>query len=205
MAPEPHVGYFVSKRALDIVVALTALLLLSPIWLTATAAILLESGRPVLFRQKRLGYLTQGFVCLKFRTMVMDAESRIREAMEAAQVNGSAFKCASDPRITRLGRLLRIWSVDELPQFINVLRGEMSVVGPRPIAEWEAEYQGYGWGRLSAKPGLTGTWQISGRSQIGWDERMALDVEYVCNRSLARDIKIMVRTPRAILSRRGAV
>ncbi len=162
VASEPHIGYNAAKRALDIVVALAVLLTTAPVWLIATAAILIESGRPVLFRQERLGCLGRRFVCIKFRTMVPDAESRIREAMQAAAVDGPEFKQASDPRVTRLGRMLRAWSVDELPQFINVLRSEMSVVGPRPIAGWEAEYQGHGWRRLAVKPGLTGTWQISG-------------------------------------------
>lgn len=186
-------------------VALLVLTATSPIWLVTILAIAFESGAPVLFRQERLGYLGRGFVCLKFRTMVADAESRIAEAMYAAAVAGPEFKSAADPRITRLGRLLRAWSIDELPQFINVLRGEMSVVGPRPIAGWEAEHQGHGWGRLSVKPGLTGTWQISGRSQISWDSRMDLDVEYVRHRSLGGDVRIMLLTPWAILSRRGAV
>lgn len=204
-APEPHLGYRASKRVLDVVVALSVLLLTAPIWLAATVAILIESGRPVLFRQERLGHLGRRFACIKFRTMVPDAESKMHEAMQAAGVDGPEFKRASDPRITHLGRLLRAWSIDELPQFINVLRGEMSVVGPRPIAEWEAEYQGHGWRRLSVKPGLTGTWQISGRSHMSWETRMALDVEYVRSRSLVGDIWIMLRTPWAILTRRGAV
>lgn len=204
-APEPHVGYRASKRLVDIAVAVAVLVLTAPIWLTAAAAILIESGRPVFFRQERLGHLGRRFVCIKFRTMVPDAESRMHEAMQAAAVQGPEFKRASDPRVTRLGRLLRAWSVDELPQFINVLRGDMSVVGPRPIAAWEAEYQGHGWRRLAVKPGLTGTWQISGRSQIGWEARMLLDVEYVDNRSLGGDIGIILRTPGAILGRRGAV
>lgn len=204
-AAEPHVGYDAAKRLLDIAVALLVLTVTAPIWLLTIVAIFVESGAPVLFRQERLGYLGRRFVCLKFRTMVPDAESRIAEAMYAAAVPGPDFKRASDPRITRLGRLLRAWSIDELPQFINVLRGEMSVVGPRPIAGWEAEYQGHGWARLSVKPGLTGTWQISGRSHTSWDRRMALDVEYVQQRSLPSDIWIMLRTPWAILTQRGAV
>lgn len=203
-AAEPHFGYGVCQRVLDIAVALSVLSLTAPIWLAAAAAILIGSGRPVLFRQQRLGYLGRRFVCVKFRTMAPDAESRLREAMQAAGVEGPEFKRASDPRTTRLGRLLRAWSIDELPQFLNVLRGEMSVVGPRPIAEWEAEYQGHGWRRLSVKPGLTGTWQIAGRSRIGWEARMLLDVEYVRGRSLAGDVWIMLRTPWAILSRRGS-
>lgn len=202
---EPHFGYHATKRLLDIAVALGVLTLTVPVWSAAAVAILVESGRPVLFRQERLGRSAKKFTCLKFRTMVPDAEARLREAMAAAAVDGPEFKGAADPRVTRLGRLLRAWSIDELPQFINVLRGEMSVVGPRPIAEWEAEYQGHGWRRLAVKPGLTGTWQISGRSSIGWDQRMQLDVDYVDHRSLWGDLWIMVRTPWAILSRRGAV
>jgi len=204
-APEPHLAYFATRRVLDIGVSVVVLAATSPIWLIAALAIVLESGRPILFRQERLGYLARRFVCLKFRTMTTDAESRIAEAMYAAATTGPGFKRASDPRVTRLGRLLRAWSVDELPQFINVLRGEMSVVGPRPIAEWEAEYQGHGWARLGVKPGLTGTWQISGRSEISWERRMEIDVEYVEQRSLIGDIWIMLRTPWAILARRGAV
>ncbi len=204
-AREPHLGYHLLKRMLDITVAIAVIMITMPIWLIAAVAIIVESGRPVLFRQERLGHLGRRFVCIKFRTMVPDAESRMHEAMRAAAVEGPEFKRALDPRVTRLGRLLRAWSVDELPQLINVLRGEMSVVGPRPIAAWEAEYQGHGWRRLAVKPGLTGTWQISGRSQIGWDARMLLDVEYVDKRSLGGDIGIILRTPWAILARRGAV
>jgi len=204
-APEPHIGYDALKRVLDIAVALAVLAVTAPIWTVAALAILAESGRPVLFRQERLGRHARKFICIKFRTMIPDAESRLQEAMAAASVEGPEFKGATDPRVTRLGRLLRAWSIDELPQFLNVLRGEMSVVGPRPIAEWEAEYQGHGWRRLAVKPGLTGTWQISGRSSIGWEQRMQLDVDYVDRRSLWGDLWIMARTPWAILSRRGAV
>lgn len=204
-ATEPHVLYHSTKRILDIVVALTVLTVTAPIWIAAALAIVIESGRPILFRQERLGHLGRTFRCMKFRSMIPDAESRLTDAMRAAAVDGPEFKGKSDPRITRLGRLLRAWSIDELPQFINVLKGEMSVVGPRPIAHWEAEYQGHGWARLSVKPGLTGSWQISGRSQISWERRMELDVEYVRNRSLWRDVWIMIQTPWAIISRRGAV
>ncbi len=203
-APEPHFGYDAGKRALDVACALILLIATAPVALSAMFAILVTSGRPVFFLQERLGVGGVAFRCAKFRTMVVDAEARKGELIHLNTTGGPAFKHPNDPRVEPVGRWLRAWSIDELPQLWNVLRGEMSMVGPRPLPTTENRYQGDQWRRLSVKPGLTGAWQTSGRSGVRWDEWMEMDLAYVRDRSLLVDLRIMLKTPVVVLTRRGA-
>jgi len=204
LAPEPHVGYHAAKRALDITCALVLLTVTLPITLVTGFAIVLTSGRPVLFVQERLGAGGVPFRCAKFRTMVKDAEARQGDVAHLNTTGGPAFKHPQDPRVEPLGRRLRAWSVDELPQLWNVLRGDMSMVGPRPLPTAENRYQDDHWRRLSVKPGLTGVWQVSGRSDVPWDQWMQMDLDYVRDRTLLLDIQVILRTPAVVLRRRGA-
>ena len=201
-APEPHAWYNRGKRVVDVVVAALALVVLSPI-LLAVVAINARSGG-VFYRQRRLGLCGKEFTCYKFRSMVPGADE-MRPEVEALNItNGPTFKNEADPRVTRIGRLLRRTSLDELPQLINVIRGEMSLVGPRPLAVDENRYSGYQHLRLSVVPGLTCIWQVSGRSTIAFDRWMEMDLEYVDTRSLVKDASLLLRTVPAVLSGDGA-
>jgi exopolysaccharide biosynthesis polyprenyl glycosylphosphotransferase len=182
-----------------------ALLVLSPALLAVALAIKLDSPGPVIFRQRRIGVNGREFQMLKFRSMHRDAEARLASLRALNEASGPVFKIRKDPRITRVGRLIRRTSIDELPQFWNVLRGEMSIVGPRPPLPWEADqYQRRHVRRLSVKPGITCTWQVSGRSAIGFDRWMELDLAYIDSWSLWQDVKILARTIPAVLTGRGA-
>ncbi len=194
-----------AKRALDIVMSAAALLVLAPLLLVVSIAIRLDSPGPVLFRQRRVGMNGREFTLLKFRSMHQDADARLEALRARNEVSGPVFKMKDDPRVTRVGRVIRRTSIDELPQFWNVLRGEMSVVGPRPPIPSEVErYERRHLRRLSVKPGITCTWQVSGRSAIGFDRWMELDLSYIDNWSLWRDVKILARTIPAVLTGRGA-
>ena len=194
-----------AKRVFDIVGSLALLLLISPIWLATALAVKLDDGGPVLFRQTRVGRDGRPFSCLKFRSMVIDAEE-LRGDLEVNHERSAVlFKMANDPRVTRPGRLIRRLSVDELPQLWNVLRGQMSLVGPRPPLPHEAARYGSDMSRrLRVRPGMTGLWQVSGRSDLSWDETVRLDLYYVDNWSMVQDLNILVRTVSAVLSSRGA-
>lgn len=204
------------KRCLDIVGGLLAILILAPMMLVIAAAIKLTSPGPVLFRQTRLGQGGKGFMFLKFRSMHSKADHSIHEEyvkrfianQEAAGTNGNqpVFKLQADPRITRVGRFLRRTSLDEVPQFFNVLTGDMSLVGPRPPLPYEfASYEVWHRRRLLAmKPGITGAWQVEGRSRVKFDDMVRMDIAYARNWTLRRDIEILLRTPSAILSGNGA-
>ena len=193
------------KRGMDVVVSGTMLALLSPLLLLVAVAILLDSGRPVFFRQRRIGKDGKPFGMLKFRTMVNDAEERLADLVDIAQLDQPAFKIPDDPRVTRIGRLLRRTSVDELPQLINVLRGDMSLVGPRPEEESVvALYDERQRGRLAIKPGMTGPMQVYGRSDLTFEERLAMERDYLDNLSLLTDLAILLRTPAAIIRGDGA-
>lgn len=193
------------KNLLDRVGAGLALLALSPLLLTLAAMIKATDRGPVLFRQVRVGRGGREFTVLKFRTMVVDAEHRKAELMDDNEHDGVLFKIRSDPRVTRVGRLLRRYSMDELPQLFNVLRGEMSLVGPRPpLPEEVARYGGDVYRRLVVRPGLTGLWQVSGRSDLSWEESVRLDLRYVDNWSLAMDLQIMWKTWSAVFRGSGA-
>ncbi len=194
-----------TKRALDVVLSALALLVLSPVFLVVAVAIRLDSPGPVLFRQRRVGMNGREFTLLKFRSMYRDAQARLDALRGRNEVSGPVFKMRDDPRVTRVGRLIRRTSLDELPQFWNVLRGEMSVVGPRPPIPAEVrQYERRHLRRLSVKPGITCTWQVSGRSSIGFDRWMELDLSYIDNWSLWHDVKILARTIPAVLTGRGA-
>jgi exopolysaccharide biosynthesis polyprenyl glycosylphosphotransferase len=194
-----------AKRALDVVLACVVLVLGLPIAGFIALAIKLTSGGDVLFRQTRCGLNGRFFTIYKFRTMVEDAEERRRELLHLNEMDGPVFKLRSDPRVTAFGRFLRRFSLDELPQFWNVLRGDMSLVGPRPpIPEEVAKYQRWQRRRLSMKPGLTCLWQISGRNDVDFDRWMQLDLEYIDSWSPMLDLKILLRTIPVVLSGRGA-
>ncbi len=194
------------KRAFDIAFSAIALLLLAPVFLVIAALIKADDGGPVFFRQQRVGRYGEPFTIHKFRTMCVDAEAKI-DALIAA--NGGAallFKLEDDPRITPLGKFLRKYSLDELPQFWSVLLGGMSVVGPRPQVSREvAEYTDIHHRRLLIKPGITGLWQVSGRSMLSMEESIRLDLRYVENWSLAGDVAIILRTARVVTGALGAV
>jgi exopolysaccharide biosynthesis polyprenyl glycosylphosphotransferase len=194
------------KRAVDIVGASVALLLASPVLLVTALAVRLSSRGPVIYRSKRYGIGGRAFTVLKFRSMYRDADARLRELEEHNDCSdGLLFKIRRDPRVTPVGRLIRQLSLDELPQLINVLFGSMSLVGPRPHFEHQVEqYHDDVRRRLLVKPGLTGLWQVSGRSDLSWDESVRLDLYYVENWSLGFDFAIIARTASAVLRRRGA-
>ena len=207
-APQARVP--LSKQIFDKVFAAAALLFFAPFILIVAAAILITDGRPVFFAHRRVGLHGRSFPCLKFRTMARDADARLQKILQedpAARAEGEATrKLTRDPRIHCLGAFLRKTSLDELPQFWNVLRGEMSVVGPRPVvAEEAAFYNGHFADYTSVQPGITGAWQVSGRSNTTYDERVQMDVDYIRNRSFWGDVRIVLRTVRAILLRDGAV
>lgn len=204
-AAEPHPGFDAVKRAMDIVGAVTVLVLSAPIWSVAILGILITSGRPIFFGQQRLGYRGRPFTCWKLRTMVPDAESRRDEVLHLNTTGGHAFKTPDDPRLTKIGKWLRAYSIDELPQAWNILTGDMSLVGPRALPIVENVYEGRQEERLSVRPGLTCTWQVSGRSEISFDRWMEMDLEYVDQRSIGKDIVLLARTPIAVLARRGAM
>ena len=193
------------KRTTDLVLSLVLLGLALPVILLVTIAIKLSAGGAVLFRQRRCGLNGRVFTLYKFRTMCADAEGRRDEVAHLNEMGGPVFKSRYDPRVTRIGRVLRKFSLDELPQLWNVLRGDMSLVGPRPpIPEEVAQYQRWQRRRLSMKPGLTCLWQISGRNEVDFDRWMQLDLEYIDSWSPMLDLKILLKTIPAVLSGRGA-
>ncbi len=194
-----------AKRIFDIIGAGGLLILTAPIQLVAAIAVKLDSPGPVLFRQVRVGRDSEPFSVLKIRTMVVDAEARLAELQELNEADGPLFKMAEDPRITRVGRFLRVTSLDELPQLWNVLRGDMSLVGPRPALPHETEeWDALLTQRLRVKPGITGMWQVSGRSDTSFEDYTRLDLYYVDNWSLATDLAILAKTVPVVLFRKGA-
>ena len=204
--PMSSSDFLVVKRLMDIVVSLGALVLLSPLFLAIAALIRLDSRGNVLFSQERVGQGMKRFRIVKFRTMIPEAEARVAELESRNEVAGAAFKMKNDPRVTRLGRALRKLSLDELPQFWNVLKGDMSLVGPRPLPvrdflRFEKRTQKR---RFSVKPGLTCIWQVNGRHEIGFDDWMDLDLEYIDNWSLGLDLEIILKTLPAVLRGTGA-
>ncbi len=193
------------KRAFDIAVSAGMLVLLAPVFALTAIAIRLDSPGPVLFRQRRVGLHGRDFVFYKFRSMCADAEAKLESLRHFNEVTGPVFKMRRDPRVTGVGRFIRRLSIDELPQLWNVLKGEMSIVGPRPPTPDEVrKYEPWQRRRLSMKPGITCTWQVSGRSDIDFDRWMQLDLAYIDNWSLWSDFHICLRTIPAVLSSRGA-
>ena len=198
------VVYRTAKRAIDVLGALTLLLLLAPVMLAVLAVLLVTTkGRPF-FVQPRIGYLGRRFPMIKFRTMRLDAD-KLQHLVQNQHNDGPIFKNRRDPRITALGRLLRRTSLDETPQLINVLLGHMSLVGPRPPVEKEVrQYKAWQRRRLAVKTGLTCLWQVSGRSEIGFEDWVRMDIWYGQNQSLRTDLKLLLLTPWSVLTCRGA-
>jgi len=198
--------YGFAKRTLDVHLALVALLLAIPVLIVVAVAVRLSSPGPILFRHTRIGRDGRPFTILKFRTMVKDAERVLELDPELKARFVTCFKLQQDCRVTRVGSVLRKLSLDELPQLVNILRGDMSLVGPRPMLaeELRTKYGSAAIRVLSVAPGLTGLWQVSGRSLTCYEERIALDLSYVARRSFLLDLLIIVRTPIALLTMRGA-
>ncbi len=217
--------YFVCKRCLDVFLASTLLVFLSPLLLAIAILIRLDSPGPILFIQERVGSHRRvvwgqttweicSFRMCKFRSMVSNADQSLHKAYIHAYVSGRAesstdtpsiYKLTDDPRVTRMGRILRKTSLDELPQLVNVLKGEMSIVGPRPVPTYEFEdYRDWHKARFAARPGITGLWQVKGRCQVPFEEQIQMDIEYVHHQSLWLDLKILFWTIPAVLSARGA-
>ncbi len=203
-------GAAAAKRALDVAGAAALLVALAPVFLLI-ALLVRRDGGPVFFAHTRVGRGGALFGCLKFRSMVTDSQERLRAHLAADPVARAEWdatrKLKNDPRVTRVGRFLRATSLDELPQLFNVLRGEMSLVGPRPVqqAELEGLYGAAAAYYMAVRPGITGLWQVSGRSETSYAQRVALDVAYVAAGSFWQDVRILLRTPVAVLSRKGAV
>lgn len=196
--------YRVAKRLFDILVCLGSLPILLPLGVTIALLIWLDNPGPVLFRQKRTGKGGKRFVMYKFRTMVTNAEELKEKYSHLNELTWPDFKISDDPRVTRIGRLLRKTSLDELPQILNVLKGEMSLVGPRPTSFDVGTYALWHTERLEVLPGITGLWQVRGRSDIDFNERLQLDVEYIENQSFTLDMKILLETVFALFNQRGA-
>ena len=193
--------YLILKRFMDILGATMGLILTSPIMLIVALLIKLEDPQgPIMFTQERNGQYPKTFKMYKFRSMYVDAEERLQELMHLNEQSGPAFKMKNDPRITKIGKFIRKTSLDELPQLINVLKGEMSIVGPRPAIPREVKlYNDYQMQRLLVKPGITCIWQVSGRNHIGFDDWVELDIKYIKTRNLWLDIKLILMTIPALL------
>ncbi len=198
-------AYEALKRTFDIISSLLALILFSPLMLIVALAVFLQDFHNPFFAQTRLTKDGKEFKMFKFRSMCVDAEEKLSELRELNEADGPVFKIENDPRITRIGRFIRRTSMDELPQLINILTGSMSVVGPRPPLPSEvAQYSSYQMHRLDVKSGLTCYWQCSGRSNIGFDEWVDLDIQYIKERSLTTDLKIILKTIKAVIKKDGA-
>ena len=200
-----HLAARASKRLFDLVGSSLLILAAAPVILATALAIKLEDGGPVFFRQTRVGRDCRLFEVLKFRSMCTEAEDLKRDLVAHNEGQGVLFKIARDPRVTRVGRFIRRFSIDEIPQFINVWRGDMSLVGPRPALPVEVErYEEQVLRRLDVRPGITGLWQVSGRSDLSWEDTVRLDVSYVDNWSMMQDLSIVLRTIPAVLRGAGA-
>jgi exopolysaccharide biosynthesis polyprenyl glycosylphosphotransferase len=198
-------GYKLFKRVVDLSIGSVILVLLLPIIPVIAIMIKLDTPGPVFFKQDRVGRLGRVFKFYKFRSMYREAETRKSEIEKLNEQDGPVFKIRSDPRVTSVGSFLRRSSLDEIPQILNVLKGDMSLVGPRPQMPSEvAQYEPWHRKRLEVKPGITCLWQISGRSHISFDEWMRLDVEYLKQRSIATDLSIILKTIPAVIARKGA-
>jgi exopolysaccharide biosynthesis polyprenyl glycosylphosphotransferase len=198
-------GAFFVKRVIDIVAASTLLVISAPLWVALTVVIKLTSRGPVIFRQERAGFHGRRFNMYKFRTMVAGAEDMRDQVLHLNEMSGPVFKVTDDPRLTAVGRFLRRMSLDELPQFVNVLKGDMSLVGPRPLPLYEASrIKGAQRRRLAVRPGITGLWQVSGRNMVVFEEWMQMDLLYVDRWSLLLDLRILLRTIPTVLSGKGA-
>lgn len=197
--------YKLIKRLMDIVLSALALVVLSPVFLITAIAIWREDHGPVFFVQPRAGKDMKPFMMYKFRSMYVDADAKLKEMMKDNEQTGHAFKIKNDPRITKTGKVIRRFSIDELPQLINIIKGDMSIVGPRPILTFQMEAcSGYEQQRLIVRPGLTCYWQIGGRANIKWEEWVELDLDYIEDMSLWTDLKMIVKTIPAVIGSDGA-
>jgi exopolysaccharide biosynthesis polyprenyl glycosylphosphotransferase len=205
VSPGVQRGQRVFKRLLDIVASSAALWVLFPFLLAVAALVKLTSAGPIFFRQQRVGLHGKRFHMLKFRSMVVNAEELKAKLLSRNEQTGPVFKMKHDPRVTPLGRILRKYSIDELPQLVNVLRGDMTLVGPRPPVPQEvAQYEPWQHRRLSVPPGLTGLWQVSGRNEIGFQDWMYLDLQYIDHWNLGRDLNLLLRTVPVVMSGKGS-
>ncbi|MBR3160292.1 MAG: sugar transferase [Atopobiaceae bacterium] len=195
-------AYKTLKRVADVVLSTGALVALSPVFAVTALAIVIEDGRPVIYAAPREGQNGKPFKMYKFRSMYRDAESKLKDLLKDNEQTGPAFKIKDDPRITRVGKFIRRASIDELPQLVNIIRGEMSIVGPRAIQRTQ-EYTPYEAQRLVAKPGLTCYWQVSGRANVDWEEWVELDLDYIQDMSVLTDIKLIAKTFGAVLEGEG--
>jgi lipopolysaccharide/colanic/teichoic acid biosynthesis glycosyltransferase len=204
-----------TRRTLDILISVVGLVVIAPLWAMIAAAIVIESGRPVLFRQTRVGLGGGTFTMHKFRTMRPEANPERHRRYVSTLIEGGAkgsapgegglYKLAVDDRMTSVGRLLRRWSLDELPQLLNVVRGQMSLVGPRPVIPYEVEiYPDWYMERFSVKPGMTGLWQVTGRNRRSYEEMISDDIKYARGESLRLYLLILIKTPWVVVSRKGA-
>ncbi|GEQ62377.1 sugar transferase [Vagococcus lutrae] len=198
---KPTRNYYLVKRTIDIVGSLTGLIILSPLYGGIALAIKMEDPKgPVFFSQKRVGKNHKEFDMYKFRSMCVNAEEKLEELLAYNEVQGAMFKMKEDPRVTKVGKFIRKTSLDELPQLWNVLKGDMSLVGPRPPLKREVKkYTSYDKQRLSVTPGCTGLWQVSGRNDVGFNEMVELDLEYIKNQSVKNDLKILLKTVKVVL------
>ena len=193
------------KRAFDVVAACVALVLLSPVFLITAIAIFVEDGGPIFFTQQRAGKDMQSFTIYKFRSMYKNAEDLFEKMQEQNEQTGHAFKIKDDPRVTHVGKFIRRFSIDELPQLFNIIKGDMSVVGPRPILYEQMEAcNAYEKQRLIVKPGLTCYWQVCGRAKIKWEQWVELDLKYIQDMSVKKDIELILRTFPAVFGQDGA-
>lgn len=197
--------YKAAKRFFDITLSCAALIVLSPLLAATSAAILLDDGGPVIFSQDRAGKDMRPFRIYKFRSMCRDADKQLPEMLKYNEQTGHAFKIKDDPRITRVGRFIRRWSIDELPQLVNIIKGDMSIVGPRPILLFQMEESNdYERQRLTVQPGLTCYWQIGGRSDIKWDEWIELDLDYIEDMGFWTDLVMIIKTIPDVIRGGGA-
>lgn len=197
--------YLICKRAMDIIASLFGLIILSPLLIIVSILIKLESAGPILFKQERVGLKGKHFIMYKFRSMVVNAEELKAKLESQNEMSGPMFKIKNDPRVTKVGKIIRKTSIDELPQLINILKGEMSIVGPRPSLPSEVEmFERWMLRRLDVKPGLTCYWQIRGRNNIGFEEWMEMDVNYVNNRNLKIDVKLIFKTASVLFGDKNA-
>lgn len=193
------------KRAFDIAASLCGLIILSPVFLITAVCIRMEDGGPIFFTQFRAGKDMKQFKMYKFRSMFKDADKMLEKLIDQNEQTGHAFKIKNDPRITKVGRFIRKYSIDELPQLFNILKGDMSVVGPRPILTFQMEEcSEYDRQRLTVRPGLTCYWQIGGRADIEWEEWVEMDLSYICDMGIGTDLKMIWKTIPAVFKGEGA-
>lgn len=196
---EKHYFYRFTKRFFDILASLIGLIILSPVFLIVAIAIKIDDGGPVFYNQERIGKNGKEFKMYKFRSMKVNADQELKKLIHKNEVDGAMFKMKDDPRITRVGKFIRKTSIDEFPQLLNVLLGQMSIVGPRPPLPREVKmYTDYDWQRLYVRPGCTGLWQVTVRNSVGFHEMVNIDLEYIQKRGFWLDIKIMFKTVKVI-------